>query len=378
MSFQSELLQLLADFDLLNVFDFDALTSERKHYLVTRLYKCFERGLSHVSEELSEIEGLKVSYERSPHEKQSLFEDNTLKNLAFYSSHAVVTCPIEEVGGRLKLSKNKRLPGRERLGSVALRQLRQEGSYVFGDVKAHQRGHGGEVHIEGKAYVVERSAITKLIDTVVGLRSALEAGLVHVLPALPDAKHKLRSDLRRARVVSGNFTRQTLVQQLAEAPDGRQALFDTGMTRIYLPHVTNVSLAEIVDIRGAERDAYDEFQAALSDYVFTTAGSFSEQKLEEYLKRVDEALRVIRAHLARLQRQYDARSRNMLIQYLTLGLVALAPHDYAAVLTPIISGLSAFNFLKTRSEHIESRQNAAAGEFYVAWRLDEVSQKRGA
>lgn len=378
MSFQAELLQLLNDYELVGVQSFDRLPPDRKHYFVTRLYKCFERGLAHAADELSIIEGLKSAYARSPTEQRSLFEDTILKKLAFYSSHAVVTCPIEEVAGRPKLAKNKRIPGRERMGSAALRQLREEGKYIFGDVKAHQRGQGGEVHVEGRVYVVERSAIAKLIDTVVGLRAALNAGLVHILPALPDTADKLRSDLRRSRVVSGNFTRQTLLRQFAETKDDKTPLLDGGMTRIYLPHVTNVSLNEVVEIRTSEQQAYDEFQAALCDYVFTTAGSFSERKLEEYLRRVDEALRKIRAHLFRLQRQYGARNREMLIKYLAVGLVALVPHELTLALAPFLSTLSAFDFIKSRGEYRESRDQAVSGEFYVAWRLDEVSQKRGA
>lgn len=374
MSFQQELIALVDGYQLNGIADFDRLPPEDKHYFVTRLYKCFERGLDNLADDLSAFGGLKLAYERSLTETSSRFEDTTFKKFALYSSHAVVSCPIEETSGVVKPSKSKRMEHRERFDSASIRELRQSGKYVFGDVKAHKRTHGGEIHVQGKAYIVERAAVARLIETVIGLRDALRHGVVHVVPCLPDTKLKLRADLRNSGVVSGNFSRPSLVRQFREDAGTSRHLAESGVLSIYLPHLSNVPLAEILEIRNREAAAYSAFQAALTQCVGNTPRDFSEQKLEQYMRDLDEAIKLLRARYEQLERRYQHANRERLVRLFAFALVLVAPAEVAAALLPVLGGFSAWDYSTARTAHHHELGEAVSTQFYLPWSVDVLSR----
>ena len=62
--FQDELIDLLGQFRIESLNAFDHLPPEDKHYFLTRLYKCFDKGLRNLGKELQGLRGLKLHYTR--------------------------------------------------------------------------------------------------------------------------------------------------------------------------------------------------------------------------------------------------------------------------------------------------------------------------
>jgi hypothetical protein len=374
MMFQDELVNLLDQFHIEALNSFDRLPPEEKHYFLTRLYKCFEKGLRDLGKELQGLRGLKLHYTRELGTANAnvKLEDIFYKKLSFYASRTVVTCPIEEVSSDTKAAKSKRLGSRTRLDSGALLKLRTEGSYVFGDVKANKRTHGGEIHVEGRAYIVSKSELTALLETILNLRQAIKHGLIHILPALPDRERELKAALRKGRVARGNFTRDGLVRQFTERDlSASEHYVDVGLTSIYLPHVTNVPLEAILDLREQEAEIYAEFQSAIEEFVYVSDDKISEKKIEEYLRRVDDGVRAIRAKYLLLEKNWTLRKYEMGIEFLALCFVPFLSPDLAKALTPFIGTITAFDFLRSSREYREQRNAVASDKFYIAWKLSE-------
>ena len=374
MMFQNELVNLLDQFGIESLNSFDRLPPEDKSYFLTRLYKCFDKGLRDLGKELQGLRGLKLHYTRELGAAQSKvkLEDTFYKKLAFYTSRSVVTCPIEEVASGTKVSKNKRMEGRNRLDSAALQRLRAEGKYVFGDVKADKKTHGGEIHIGGRAYIVDRAELTSLLETIVSLRQAIEHGLIHILPAFPDRERELTVALRKGRVARGNFTRDELVRQFTERDlSAGERYVGVGLASIYLPHVTNVPLEAILELREEEAEIYSEFQIAIEELVGISDGKISEKKIEECLRRVDEGIRDIRAKYILLEKNWKRKQYQMGIEFFALCLVPLLAPDLAKALAPFIGTITAFDFLRSNREYREQRDAVSSGKFYIAWKLSE-------
>lgn len=372
--FQNELVNLIDQFRIESLGSFDRLPPEEKSYFLTRLYKCFDKGLRELGKELQGLRGLKLHYTREPGAAQAKgkLEDTFYKKLAFYTSSSVVTCPIEEVGSGTKVSKNKRRDGRERLDSASLQRLRAEGKYVFGDVKADKKTHGGEIHIGRQSYIVDRSELTSLLETILNLRQAIEHGLIHILPAFPDRERELRAALRKGRVVRGNFTRDELVRQFTERDLGAgEHYVDAGLASIYLPHVTNVPLGAILDLREEEAEIYSEFQIGIEELIGISDDKISEKKIEECLRRVDEGIRAIRAKYLLLEKNWNRKKYQMSIEFLALCIVPFLSPELARAIGPFLGTITAFDFFRSNREYREQTDAMLSDKFYIAWKLSK-------
>jgi hypothetical protein len=376
--FQDELITLLDQFNIKSSPSFDSIMPEEKHYFVTRLYKCFERGLDNLGNELAQLRGLKLHYSRDL--RSSIFlgtrlEDTFYKKLTFFTSQSVITCPIEEESTNIRTSKSKRMADRERYDSATLRELRAQGIYLFGDVKANQRKHGGEVHVRGNFYKVDRKALAELIETIISLREAIKHRLVYILPSLPDKQRELRVAFRQGKVTRGNFSRDDLVRQFTErdlVPGDTH--IDVGLTQVYLPHITNIPLNRIIELRETEIRAYSDFQIALEDFVYGSQNTASEEKILEFLKHLDEAIRSIRADIERIQRKWKITREELIIKYLSVGFVALLARQHAAALMPFFGAVTAFDFLKSNREFRLQKLDAVPDEFYAVWKIDQLGK----
>jgi hypothetical protein len=378
MSFQNDLVNLLEQFGIKNIDSFDRLPPTEKHYFVSRLYKCFDSGSRNLGQELSDLRGLKLHYRRNlgkENLKDRRMEDTFYKKLAFYTCQSVITCPIEEASTHIKPSKSKRIAGRERFDSATISKIRGDGNYVFGDVKAHHRTHGGEIHVEGRAYVINRSALVDMLGTVLGLKEAITNHLVYVLPAFPDKERELNAALRKAKVTRGNFERDELVRQFTERDlqQGEQYV-DVGLTRIYLPHLTNVPFTQILEVREKEKAAFTDFQAAIDDFVYGSATTASEEKIEQYLKRVDDGVRNIRAKLVNIERERRRTQYEQLVRFMAVFFVTLLPAEIRKEVASFIGTITAFDYLRSTQEYQSKINEQTSGEFYIAWQLSKLGK----
>lgn len=369
MTFQRELLSLFESFSVQDVGDFDRLPPKDKTYFVARLYKCFQRGLKQLPREIGGSRGLKLHYQRDQGKR---LEDTFYKKLALYTSRFVVSCPIKEAASSVKPAKSKRMTGWERLDSAATRELRRKNLYVFGHVRAHARTHGGEIHIRGRYYIVNRNEILELIRTVLGLREAMRNDLVHVLPGLPDKQREFNSALRKGQVFRGNFRRDELVRQFAERDlQSGESVVEAGLTSIYLPYLTNIPFEQILEVRDDLSQEYEEFQIALSNFVIDSTARFSETQLEQYLKRTDEAIRAIRARQAELRRKWSRKNREILMKYVCFSLVCLVNPHLLAPLLPFLGSVSASDYFTSNREFKDELEAASSGEFYLPWKISD-------
>jgi hypothetical protein len=378
MSFQQDLLTLFDQFRVKSLDSFDRLPPNEKHYFVTRLYKCFDAGSRKLGQELSSLRGLKLHYSRelnTVNPIQDRMEDTFYKKLAFYTSQSVITCPIEEMSSNAKFSKSKRMEGRERFDSATIHKLRSEGKYVFGDVRADKKTHGGEIHIEGKAYIVDIKALNELLETVLGLREALSHNLVYILPAFPDREKELKTALRKGKVTRGNFAREDLVRQFTERDlQENERYVDAGLTRVYLPHLTNVPINKIIEIREKERDSFIDFQSAIENFVYGSQETASEVKIEEFLKHLDESIRHIRAKISQIKQDWKLTQTEQVIKAVAVSFVAFLPHEIAVAVAPFLGTITAFDYLKSNREYNEKLHAATSGEFYIAWKLSKLGK----
>ncbi|HET6979498.1 MAG TPA: hypothetical protein VFI24_24410 [Pyrinomonadaceae bacterium] len=376
--FQDDLITLLDQFNIKSSPSFDKMMPEEKPYFVTRLYKCFERGLDNLGAELAQLRGLKLHYSRDLTSSDFMgtrLEDTFYKKLTFFTSQSVITCPIREESTHIRTSKSKRMADRERYDSAALRDLRAQGVYLFGDVKANQRKHGGEVHVRGNFYKVDRKALAELIETIISLREAIKHRLVYILPSLPDKQRELRAAFRQGKVTRGNFRREDLVRQFTErdlVPGDTH--IDVGLARVYLPHITNIPLNRIIELRETEIRAYSDFQIALENFVHGSQSTASEAKILEFLRHLDEAIRSFRAEIERIQKKWKFTREELIVKSLALGFVALLPRELATAFMPFIGTITALDFLKSNREYQLQKSDAAPDEFYAVWKVDQFGK----
>jgi len=367
MAFQSELVELLEAFSLRSPEDFARLPPDQQHYFASRLYKCFRTGAERLSQELESRPGLKLAFRHDPQKLAQPVEDVFLRKLAFYCSHFVVSCPVEEVTSTAKPSNRKRMESRERLDAATLKQLRKENKLIFGDVIPGRKTYGGELHVKPPYYVIRRETLWQLVALTSRLKEAIRVGVVNLIPRLPGEERRIDAALSRAKVARANFSRQSLVRQFSEenldvgVPDAR-------LTNIYLPHLTNVPLEALIELRQEEAEAYAKFQNALASFVLDAGNSFSESKLEDYLRVInDGVLSLVNRFKVHKKRLYSVY-RGVGLEAVGVALIAFVGPELRPFLGGFLGALSA-HLVRIKMELEAAEVELTGDPFYVAWKL---------
>jgi hypothetical protein len=377
VTFQQELIQLFVDSDICSLSDFDSLEYHSKNYFISRLYSVFQSGIKSLSNDLTAVRGFKMHYSRDSSQSGFIpppLEDNFYKKMAFYTSRCIVTCPIEEFSRNIKEARSKRIETRVRYDSAALRTLRSDGKYVFGKVKSQKRTHGGEIHIEGKSYIVDKPVLNDLIKTVLGLKCGINANAVYVLPALPGEEKTLNAALRKGNATRGNFVREELVRQFTENGQvGASALIDGGLTSIYLPHISSMQMPEILDIRDRHSEAFIQFQIAIERFLLQAGDAVHdcEDAILKLLREIDDSVRRITSHMIAIHRKKQFRNKEVVIQIVALAMITLLPPEYRATLAGLLGSITAYGVLKSHRELVEERNAIQSEPFYIAWQIQD-------
>lgn len=368
--FGHELTQLLDGFGIRSDSDLASMAPDRRNLFLTRLYKCFRSGIDSLSAELEQIRGLKLEYQHPP---SVAIQETYFKKLVLYCSRFVVTCPIREVSSAIKPSKSKRIDKRERLDSATIRKLRDEGKYVFGDVRANERTHGGEIHVHGRWYVVQRSVLWELIAMVCRLREAIEHGLVDLVPRFPDEDHVLAAALRRSGVAHANFSRESLRRQFSEEGTDFRHWGEAGLLKLYLPHLSGLSMSQLIEIREEDNQSYGAFQRAIENLVLGKTGDFSEKRLEQAMAEVDDGVRDIAAKLKQYRRKRFAVHSAASLEAGAVFLVAFAPREFHPAMATFLSAMAA-HLVKLQVDLAHEMATIEANPYYVAWKVARLSE----
>lgn len=367
--FQSDILELLDNFDVKDASAFYRLPAGQQPYFIRRLYKAFVDNFNRTVDDMKTEGGVKFHFRTSGDLTVSHTNVPTeafLKKTAFYANRTIVSFPFEEVtrAEQTRLLKNK--PHSQ----WPSKHLRKDRPILFGEIASDPRmASRGTVAVTGKVYTIDRAAFNDLLTLLSRLRPAIEAGVSQLIPTFPDIEKVFQS--RRLGLTSTNFHLPELKEQFSEdsllqSQPGRVA---SGLSHLLLPHFTNVPFERILEIRERESALYQEFQRRLERLLLGSEGTDSETKILEFLRDVDAGVRELHRKFSNIEANYRRKNIYMLVKFIAAGMVLMAPVDPAIqeAITGIVGSMSAFDYLTAREDVARSKVELRSNQFYLPW-----------
>ena len=347
---------MLDNFKVHEVKGFHRLDGDDKAYFINRLYKIFDYNRALLDQELRMSGGLKLHFQTAG--AASSLRSNTpteafLKKAAFYANHTVITYPFKDIA-----TSNWRWgrDGRSRPPS--------ERPIYFGRTKGR-----APVYYTGRnetrGYMVDTKDFDDFLSVLNKLEPALGTGFIHLVPTFSSEKRPYQEG--HLGLVSANFNRKDLEDQFNEFQTIKSNRQRIAVPSLLLPHLTNVPFERIVEIRNKEEALYLDFQRRLENVIYNAKELDSETILFEFLKEIDEGVREIRAKLDEAKRRFRQKNINLLIKFLTIGLVALSPPEARKALMAAIGGITAFDYLNVREEKSVAMEEIKGSRFYLPW-----------
>lgn len=377
--FQNELLELLDTFSIKDRNDVFALPPGQKPYFLGRLYKAFQNGVDTSLKTLPELGGVKFHFQSTGNlqdNNPNLPTESFFKKTCFYANRTVVTFPFEEIKSKKLLRTLKEKPASQ------WPNARDKGnrSLYFGEIGAGTRtGYGGMLGIKGKVYRIDPAAFDDFLSVIFQLRPAIEAGISEVFPAFPDTNKKFHA--KKLGLTSANFQLEELDTQFREN-FSLDASFRTknGLSNILLPHFDSVPLERLIEIRDKESDLYMHFQRRLEHLLQDASKLDSEQKILEMMREVDEGVRELHGKFKHIQKMYQRKNIHILLKFLAAGMLVLSPLDPAAKasIASILGGISAFDYLTSKEDEVNSMLELKSDRFYLPWLVFQAGQEKNA
>lgn len=366
MVFQIEVLNILDSFRIIDVHDYYKLPHGDKLYFINRLYKAFKKSNKDLYNSLQETGGVKFLFETtgSLHSNISNLPTETfLKKLNFYSNQTLITFPFYRIPDHEKEKINKKISTLDSIKS-------NYKDLIFGEISSRSTSDGSILEIRGEAYTIDPILFKEFLDVITKLRPAIEAGMTYITP---DFSKKGIFSQEKHGVLSANFQHEELLRQFQEKSFANKTKSnkrnDFGISNLFLPYFTDIPIERIIEIRENEADLYADMQRKLSNLLYNSSQIDSELILYNYMKDVDNGVRELNQKFHSIKENYKRKNIYMSIKLIAASLVLLAPLEASSIITSLLGGSTAFEFITALEENQTKKLELSDNQFYLPWKL---------
>ena len=277
-------------------------------------------------------------------------------------------------------------------GSLAKREPQLSGTLVkkfvsmttsslfeYGNIENEAGGEGDAINIW------DRKAQDSFVQFLLKYRSLVEKNLVVPIATIKqtvrdDMGSRLRNDGKREAVGTSTYHRETfnvsldydeLYRQLSETP--ARVAPPAGAISLYLPHLANVDLKDIVRLREDEQDAFIRYHRTLSKLFSDSKLAKNEHALLDAMREVDDGIRRTSEAFESVRRSNRYSKIGLAVGITSAALCVVAPEEVAEYLQALVGGATAaagFKYLSTRQA---ADDRAKDTDFYFPWRLSKLS-----
>ena len=165
---------------------------------------------------------------------------------------------------------------------------------------------------------------------------------------------------------------EELYSQLSEAP--ARTTPPAGAISLYLPHLTNVDLKDIVRLRENEQEAFIRYHRTLLRLFEDSKIADNEHTLLYAMREADDGIRRVRETFENLRRSSRYSTAGIVVGLASAALCVIAPKEVAEYLRALVGGATAsaaFQYFSTRRAADDQAKNT---DFYFPWLLSELSK----
>jgi hypothetical protein len=175
-----------------------------------------------------------------------------------------------------------------------------------------------------------------------------------------------------------NLSREGLAAQMYERDSGLKSGARTPLY-LYLPHLRNVPLETLVDLRRNHSEVFGRFRLTISEFLRKSSSATTEKGILEIMQDTDERIRAIDDELRKLCTSSVLRAAGIAVEASVGSVLCMfAPAQIApAQITPILAAFTASRVLTRGLQYFKSRadrKSIVAGEsLYFPWLLHRAS-----